>query len=345
MKTSHPSSDRAAFARGVFAAAVCLLAAVTDLEGNELAVDVNLFAAAVPSAGRCVVVGDRGKIFLSEEGARNWREVESGTKNALAAVCFPDGEHGWAAGQGGVILHSEDGGRTWGQQSSGVNDYLLNIDFLDSSHGFAVGAESTVVVTLDGGKVWRNVSLSLSLDLDEEINLFAVAVMESHRACIAGDRGRIFTTADGGVTWVEAQSPLYDEERMEGRILYSMAYASGVLYAVGIDAAFVTSRDRGETWVEGDTGFRSPELYCIDVVGQVGLAAGSGGHILRTTDGGSTWSEIEVPEGITRFWLSGIDLYKAPSGNIEGLVVGQDGTLGRPDNGDWRWCRKELPGT
>ncbi len=80
---------------------------------------------------------------------------------------------------------------------------------------------------------------------------------------------------------MESKSPLYDEEMMEGRILYSMTYDSGILYAVGIDGVLVTSTDQGKTWKERATGFPGPELYCIDVVNGVGLAAGSGGHILR----------------------------------------------------------------
>ncbi len=300
-------------------------------------VDVNLFASAVLSETDSVMVGDRGKIFFSADGARTWKAVASGTKRALVAVCFPDDRHGWAVGQEGMMLHSEDGGRTWGVQASGVKAYLLDIDFIDPAHGFAVGADSTVVVTQDGGKSWKNASLSRSLDLDEAINLFAVVAIEPHKACVAGDRGRIFITEDGGESWEESKSPLYDEEMMEGRILYAMAYDAGVLYAVGIDGAFVTSSDQGSTWVERETGFSGPELYCLDVVGGVGYAAGSGGHIIRTSDGGSTWSAVEVPKGVRRFWLSGLDLHRTASGDIQALIVGEDGTFGSLRNGAFSW--------
>ena len=134
-----------------------------------------------------------------------------------------------------MILHTGDGGRTWAVQSSGVEAYLLDIDFVDPYHGVAVGADSTVVFTTDGGTTWQNAALGSSLDLAEEINLFAAVMMDEQKACIAGDGGRIFTSEDGGKGWVESKSPLYDEEMMEGRILYSMTYDSGILYAVGID--------------------------------------------------------------------------------------------------------------
>lgn len=318
----------------------CCFTAWSEVDGQEAVgplVDVNLFASATLGADRSVMVGDRGKLFLSEDGARTWKQVESGTKSALAAVCFPNALQGWVVGQGGVILHSEDGGRTWAAQSAGVNAYFLDLDFLDPVHGVAVGAESTVLVTVDGGRTWKNASLSRSLDLDEEINLFGVAVMEPHKACVAGDRGRIFRTEDGGESWEEAESPLYDEEMMEGSILYSIAYDSGVLYAVGIDGVFVTSEDLGKTWKQGQTGFSGPELYSIDVVGGEGFAVGSGGHVIRTSDGGSTWGVVEVPDRLMRFWLSGVGLHRNSSGEVCGLMVGQEGVFGHLTDGVISW--------
>ncbi len=325
---------------GVLIVSVCFSFLQVDSHADEdpsASVDVNLFASAVLSGGDSVMVGDRGKVFLSRGGAGTWKEIESGTTRALVTVCFPNDRHGWIAGQGGVILHTGDGGRTWTVQSSGVEAYLLDIDFVDPYHGVTVGADSTVLFTSDGGATWQNAALGTSPDFAEEINLFAAVMMDDQKACIAGDRGRIFTSEDGGKRWVESKSPLYDEERMEGRILYSMTYDSGILYAVGIDGVLVTSTDQGKTWKERATGFPGPELYCIDVVSGVGLAAGSGGHILGTSDGGTTWRVMGVPEEIKRSWLSGIDLQETATGGFRGLLVGQDGTVGRLENGALSW--------
>ena len=161
--------------------------------------------------------------------------------------------------------------------------------------------------------------------------------IDGQRIFIAGDSGRIFTTEDAGKSWAEVPSPLYDPEMMEGRILYSMAYDSGTLYAVGIDGLWIYSRDLGETWKEKETGFSGPELYCLAMVDGTGLAAGLGGHIIETRDDGKSWHLVEVPEKITRAWLSGLDLKKTGSGNICGLVVGQNGTFSIFTDGKWKW--------
>lgn len=297
----------------------------------------SLFSAAVLSETDFVAVGDRGRIFLSRDGAQTWQVVESNTTSALASVCFPDMNQGWIVGQGGVILHSSDGGKTWQQQTSGVDQYLLHVDFADRRHGFAVGTDSTVVSTIDGGKTWVRSPFRLADDREDEFTLFAVAMMDTQKVCIGGDSGRIFTTLDGGQLWLEARSPLYDEEVMDGRVLYALAYDSGTLYGVGLDGAFVRSRDQGRSWTEAQTGFAGPELYCIGVVDGRGLAAGSGGHVLQTLDGGASWRTVDVPGKVTHGWLSGISLKKCQSGDIRGLLVGENGTTGLLLHGKLDW--------
>ncbi len=297
---------------------------------DDPVVDVNLFAAALPSAGTAVMVGDRGGIFLSVDGGRSWRRVESGTTRALAAVCFPDPVSGWIVGQGGLLLHTEDGGKTWRPRSSGVEAYLLAVDFADPRDGMAVGADATVVVTSDGGRTWTDVSPREALGLDDDgVDLYAVAALGGGGFCAAGGRGRIFLTADGGVTWREASSPLFDETLSDGRTLYGLTVEGHVLYGVGVDGAMVRSEDGGASWVEVETGFAGPELYGIAMAGGTGFAVGAGGLVLRTTDGGSRWSLVEVPERVRGCWLSGVALRWSETGGLEGLVVGREGVFGR----------------
>ncbi len=292
-------------------------------------VRVNLFATASVSGDRYVVTGDLGRIYLVDRTQGIRTPVDSGTTRALVSVCFPDGLNGWAVGQGGLILHSGDSGQTWKEQDSGVDRYLFSVDFVDAEHGMAVGTDSTVLITVDGGKIWKRSSFRVPSEFEEEFALFAVEIMDTQGACIAGDYGRIFITEDAGRTWEEAPSPLYDQEMMEGKVIYALAHDRGVLYAAGIDCALVSSRDRGKTWTETDTGFPGPEIYCIEFVEGIGMAAGSGGHVIRTMDQGTTWNRVQVPEGVSRAWLNGMTLGKDASGKVNGLIVGRNGTMVR----------------
>lgn len=308
---------------------------------------INLFAAAAVTADSCVVVGDRGRIFLSTDGARTWRRIQSGTTQPLVSVRFVDNEHGWACGQAGTVLSTSNGGVDWVLQRSGVESYLFALDFVDPGHGLAVGADTTVLRTSDGGATWQRCPVvstpsgpALEDDVggQEELNLFAVAMVDQRRACIAGEKGKIFYTEDGGTSWSEAPSPLYDKEMQQGKILYSLVYDGGVFYGCGIDGTFVFSRDGGRTWTEGALGSRQPELYAISILGGVGYAVGSGGSVFKTSDAGRHWDQVSVPETVRRCWLSSVTLSRERAGpRITGLIVGQNGTLGRLEGETIRW--------
>ncbi len=297
----------------------------------------NLFAAAIISDNRHIVVGERGSIYLSEDGAETWRKLKSPTLKALFAVCFPDGQNGWIFGQSGTILYSGDSGNSWKTQPSGTGTTLFEGDFMDSQNGFAVGADSTLVKTTDGGRTWTPAVVSTDSNEAETYTLFAVIMVTPQAVCIAGEGGRILASKDAGITWSESQSPLYDKEIMEGTTIYAMAADSDRLYAVGLDGSFIYSDDRGRTWATGTSGLKDPDLYSIDVVDGIGLAAGTGGYILQTLDKGSTWQIMTVPETITSSWISGLDLRKGASGELLGLIAGQNGALGRFSNGKLTW--------
>ncbi len=297
----------------------------------------SLFASAVLSDTDFLMVGDRGRVFLSTDGAKTWEAIESNTRFALSSVCFPEDRKGWAVGQMGTLLHSEDGGRTWTPQGSGTDAYLLGVDFLDAVHGIAVGRDTAVLTTTNGGRTWEPSPLRETAELFGDVTLFAAAMIDTQGICAVGDMGRIFVTEDGGRNWSETKTPLYDEMMMMGRVLYAVVCDSGILYAAGIDSTFAVSKDRGRSWTIGDTGFAKPDLFCIDFVGAFGMAAGSGGHVIQTSDGGETWREIEVPERIWRFFLSGMDLRRSASGEVVGLVVGKSGTYGRITDGVIHW--------
>ncbi|MEN6475862.1 MAG: YCF48-related protein [Syntrophaceae bacterium] len=298
---------------------------------------VDLFAAAVTNDTTFIIVGDRGKIFISENAGATFAPVESKTLASLAAVCFPSASQGWIVGQGGVVLHSADGGKSWSAQNSGVTRYLMDVDFVDDMHGCAVGANSTVIVTSDGGKTWTPSTFTITKDVGGEYNLFAVKLLGPQSLCMTGDMGRVFLSADFGKTWSEAQTPLYDQTTGEGRTLYAIDAYAATLFAIGIDGTLITSKDAGKTWTEAESGKKEPDYFCLALTPSFGLAVGSGGNVLQSEDGGASWRTVRVPEKIYRAWLCGVALKQSSKGDVVGLVVGQYGTLGIVKNATLTW--------
>lgn len=70
-----------------------------------------------------------------------------------------------------------------------------------------------------------------------------------------------------------------------------------------------------------------------------GYVAGSGPHLQRTTDGGSTWSAIEVTGATEDLW----DVYASsgPAGDTI-TVVGDNGAVYRSNNNGTTWTRQDL---
>ena len=102
-------------------------------------------------SNRGFVVGERGTLFATSDGGREWRPVTLPTNEDLSAI-HSVGESVWIAGWGGIILHSGDGGQTWQEQTSGVSQGLEGIYFADAQHGWAVGWVGTILRTTDGGE-------------------------------------------------------------------------------------------------------------------------------------------------------------------------------------------------
>ena len=68
---------------------------------------------AVRDAQVAVAVGDRGQIFRTHDGGRNWQAIaRKGDENLLAAACNSDGLL-LAVGKKGAVIISRDTGKTW----------------------------------------------------------------------------------------------------------------------------------------------------------------------------------------------------------------------------------------
>ncbi len=175
----------------------------------------------------------------------------------------------WASGRGGKYARSTDGGVTW-------------------TAGTVPGAEDMVLVD--------------------------VAALDDRSACVLatsfeGGLGRIYRTADGGATWTLS----YEHER-PGVFFDGMAFwdaRHGLAFGDPVDGAFsiVRTTDGGASWSEvrrekipipldGEAGFAASGT-AIAVVGTrhgwIGTGGGPVARVLRTGDGGLSWSAETTP--------------------------------------------------
>ena len=253
-----------------------------------------------------------------------------GLYDDLFSVSFPNEKEGWACGRWGRILHTTDGGKTWADQSSGTDYTLTSISFLDPRNGWAVGDGGTIVHTGDGGKTWEKQKSPVPF------YLMKVIFLSPLKGLIVTERTTILLTEDGGKTWRKQFSD-------QDFILKSLSFVDQLNgWAVGEYGYIYRTRNGGATW-EKQAGFyklsdRTGEIeggtYLFDVVAidpHTAWAVGIDGYVIRTTDGGKTWKEIDTGAPKTQ-------LFCVTSDNRDTILISGKGTfLSSADKGKtWR---------
>jgi photosystem II stability/assembly factor-like uncharacterized protein len=189
-----------------------------------------------------------------------------------------------AAGCGGSSgLRVENSGRSVPVTTqAGAQPRVHSLDaiaFPSETHGWAAG-QGAIIATSDGGRTWTQqydgAAAIHSLDFTDERDGWAVAETS------------LLRTTDGGATWVKAGEP-------HGRVLTSVDFVSSSRgWGVAAEAAagpllgdLVLTTDGGMTW-------SVVQRHAANSVCATGttLVAGAGSRVLRSTDGGSTWTPL-----------------------------------------------------
>jgi photosystem II stability/assembly factor-like uncharacterized protein len=265
--------------------------------------------------------GWQARIWHTEDGGNSWNEqLFPDDIGLIHRIYFIDSLKGWAVGIRNdsiaylvntycAAYYTGDGGQTWVEQfSPDLKLVFTDICFTDSSHGWIVGFKSssgetggTVFRTRDGGENWDRIP--------QEETLWEVAFLDTLRGYAIGSMygaawgPPVLRTMDGGDTWERIHMEEHDEHG-----LYGLAVFDHTVLAIG-DRGYIASS--GDPW--GEMGFPHGEnlftqktinieyefedIFFINsqkgwVCGKKSVGPGDWAQvILRTQDGGSTWTE------------------------------------------------------
>jgi photosystem II stability/assembly factor-like uncharacterized protein len=207
----------------------------------------------------------------------------------VEGLWFADAHHGIAVTSTGALLNTSDGGVHWARKALLANSTNLPgaLQFATASDGFWVHA-GTLNATHDGGVTWTAMSLPGSpTDLD------AMQMLDQHTGWILSRSGVLYATQDGGADW-EVKATL-------GFTALGLRFASATTgVVIGADGKLHYTADGGHTWsmsvlpdgsVVGDVSFVDANTgWAADAY--TAPAGGGLQRVLKTTDGGKSWSAV-----------------------------------------------------
>lgn len=244
-----------------------------------------------------------------------------------------------------LFLRTTNGGRTWEERGALPDSlgYLIGASFVDALTGYATGdglqsfTDVAILKTTDGGEHWARMDMPDSIVALRNIRALDVdhAVAVGYENADSINQGVILTTTNGGISWEKTVFPSVDNFT---DVFFSHATVG---YAVGVTATqpvvYKTS-DTGITWQPVPFSLDAQLLNAVrfvpgteegiiagdqTVVDSLGLALVQP-FVGRTTDGGTSWTEEQIP-GVPSFTLAvGADLLT----HEQAYLSGGDGMLG-----------------
>jgi photosystem II stability/assembly factor-like uncharacterized protein len=294
-----------------------------------------------------------------------WVDQPSGTAASLRGVSAVSERVAWASGARNTVLRTTDGGATWAPRPVPGADSLdfRSLRAVDervayvASAGDGAAGHARIYRTSDGGATW---TLVLA-DTTKGVFFDALGFWDADHGLALSDpvggRFVVLATDDGGRTWrrADAMPPARDGEAAfaAGGAALAVAGPSSAWFVTGgtSGARVFHSADRGRTWtvVDAPVALRAASAGLFAVAfrdGRVGVAVGGdytqpragGDQVLRSSDGGRSWTPAPASPATTGYW-SGLAAVPGPRPAL--VAVGGGGTTVSLDDGT-TWTRADT---
>ncbi len=288
-------------------------------------------------------------ILKSVDGGVSWEAIQifKAIDFQLGEIEFENLTTGCLVSSLGTILNTTDGGYTWERKNKTVTSALLQgVDFIDPEYGVIAGSDddlndcnAVIFNTGDGGENWSIILCDSNfyfIDVDAVNRNTTLGLAKSFTYY---DKSYVYRTTDNGSNW--------DLSVFDTLNLQSIQTVGSKVWAVGstanYDPAILFSSDAGGTWNSQTNinvaGTGLTEVCFTDEL--TGFAVGNNGIVLKTTNGGETWSVCWGnldPNGFWRFYnLTSVYFINNTTGWITGTISGYQNKLIKTNDGGQTW--------
>lgn len=274
------------------------------------------------------------RLYWTRTGGRSWDEITpSGVGALIYGVEFSSSEHGWlvlvAAAEDGepvyTLARTRDGGQAWQMiplalfqagDPAAVPD-KVHLHFLDEQTGWLVIKRATsrnfsvgsLFQTRDGGETW----MQLTLPIGEPVRF-----VTPERGWVAGGAAgdELYQTEDGGRSWQALAPEMMKGSTDKPRTLELLEVAKAtreetplLMARTETHAALFKARDAGAAWDQiaslpaeiSQFSFATPTIaWASTAQGRCAeMICTTETRLLRTDDGGLTWTPVTLPTGET----------------------------------------------
>lgn len=291
-----------------------------------------------PTNADVVYAGTHTGLYRSLDRGERWDRLvlpDGGGPEVWSIFVHPANSRVLYAGTSPIgVYRSDDGGDTWRKLPKATQPEPVKMSFAcrvtrlaaDPSRPdelYATLEVGGVLRTLDGGERWEDCSVGL-LELAKRPHLRsriqsdtdAEGMMDGHALCMSAARPGtvflavrmgLFQSVDRGASWRDMEvgrfSPLtYARDVRVSVHDPQLLYACLSPAARSQDGSLYRSQDLGETWTRFDHSVKAEstmmavalhprdpdQVYCVS----------RGGQVFGTQDGGRTWHEHRLPEGV-----------------------------------------------
>jgi photosystem II stability/assembly factor-like uncharacterized protein len=263
------------------------------------------------------IVGDF--VMSDDEHATAWTPWDL-TPTRLLAV-DPSGAVFHRADIHGALDATLDFGANWYQANLGIqNAFIGSLATVAGSSGPIVYAGSDIAVHRNAGFGWET-------PFDQKQGVFDIQPdpVDANTLYIGTERGGVWKTVDAGANWFPSAGNIVPAQ------VFALAQSADAKTLIaGTSSGLYLSPNNGEVWVLGNTGSLSivRAMAADPNRGPILYVGGPGGRVLRSGDGG--WSYSQASNGLPDDEIVGLTI--APWEKVY-AITGRGGLFATSDDG------------
>lgn len=264
---------------------------VTDVDAVDSLVCWGLTNYYTPNGAACPPASNI--VIRTINGGNNWmlRPVTAPAGYNVMNICALSADEAWVATcnefalTGGRIMHTMDGGSTWSGHTSTFTHGLYFVHFFNSMEGVAIGGKE-VYTTTDGGTTWQLNPADLPNPFTSPGNPYYPIFLRNsievkgNTIWLGDTDGVIYKSTNKGLTWTASQG-----------VWVQLAGSSNPAI-------------KGITFKDELNGFAIYQKVVCG--GSGGCTITDDGHMVKTTDGGDTWTIVDFDwQTLPAFYYAG----------------------------------------